>query len=434
VGTSANKYLIEAMSPNVTYWKNWFTNAGRIQEKVRVGQQLKDTSVKWSNTFIPGTITNGLSTFDALDEKILQGELGPLRKLQITSKVNNELGAVMLGICEKETASMYLGEAQLVGSAANAFIAQSTNVIGTVNILKGSFGTINPESVVAFRGNAYWFDALNGKYIQYSLNGLFPISNYKMTRFWKLFSEQYLSMTSAQIEALGSRPFVFSTVDPHHWELLVTVPKLLVNPPKGYLPDPPYTDYIYPFDIWDGQAKTLVYKINAEPNFWQGSYSFAPEGFISVSNRLYSFKFGQLYQHNNTDTYCNFYGMQYKTRLMFVCNQQSERPKVYNNATVEANMLPSLMYFLSEAPYQQVTNIQDFDWQNKEGVLYCQLYRNALTPSAVGLLANALIAGEKMRTYALRILIEFSVTTFPVELRYISIGYQLSLGHSIPIQ
>lgn len=434
LGTSPNNYLVESMSPNLTFWQNWFTNAGRIQIKDSIGQQFKQTSVKWSNTFIPGTITNGLSTFDALDEKILPGEMGPLRKLQITSKVNNELGAVMLGICEQETASMYLGEQQLVGSAANAFIAQASDVIGTVNILKGSFGTISPESVVEFRGNVYWVDLLNGKVVQYSLNGLFPISNYKMSRYWKLFSDQFLSMTTEQIEALGSRPFIFSTVDPHHWELLITVPKLLANPPMGYLPDPPYTNYVYPFDIWDGQAKTLVYKINAEPNFWMGAYSQTPEGWVTIQNKLFSLKFGQLYLHNQTDSYCEFYGIQYTSRIMGICNQQPERVKVYDNISVEANMLPTLTYFMSLSPYTQVSNLQDFDYQNKEGVLYSQIYRNVLTPSATGLKSNALVTGEKMRTYAFRFMIEYTVSTVPVELRFINIGYQLSLGHSIPIQ
>ncbi|MCL5460230.1 hypothetical protein M3M33_16455, partial [Loigolactobacillus coryniformis] len=80
---------------------------------------------------------------------------------------------------------LYLGEVQLVGSDKNAYLASSPNVIGTVNILKGNFGTVNPESVTEYRGNVYWLDANNGRYIQYSSNGLFPISNYKMTRFWK---------------------------------------------------------------------------------------------------------------------------------------------------------------------------------------------------------------------------------------------------------
>jgi len=427
-------YFAETMSPNDRFYSRWDNDAGKINYILKQGQVSKPDFIIFSNVYIPGTATNGLSTFEALNEKPVPLENGPIQKLQLTSKTQDE-GTVMLAICNNETASIYLGETRILDNTGTTqFIASSSDVIGTINNLKGSFGTINPESVTEFRGNVYWLDMLNGKFIQYSLNGLFPISNYKMTRYWKLFCEQFLSMTQSQIEALGSRPFVFTTVDPHHWELLVTVPKLLNTPPMGFLPDPPYTSYVYPFDIWDGQAKTLVYKINAEPNFWQGSYSYTQEGYITIQNILYSFKFGQLYRHNDTSSYCNFNGVQYKSRLMFICNQQPERDKVYDNAAVEVNMRPTLTYFMSLSPYTQVSNLQDFDWQQKESAMYSQIYRNVLTPTATGLKPNALVTGEKMRTYALRVMLEFTVSSFPVELRFVSLGYQLSLGHSIPIQ
>jgi hypothetical protein len=119
---------------------------------------------------------------------------------------------------------------------------------------------------------------------------------------------------------------------------------------------------------------------------------------------------------------------------MFIANQQPERDKVYDNISVEANMTPTLTYFMSLSPNMQVSNLLDFDWQHKESVLYCQIYRNVLTPSATGLKPNALVTGEKMRTYAFRIMLEFTVGDLPLELRFATLGYQLSLGNSIPIQ
>lgn len=430
----ANTFFTENMSPNDKYYLQWYTDAGRPNFIDNIGQSIETNTIAYSNVYITGSRVNGLSSFEALNEKTIPLECGAIQKLQVTSKVANQQGIVMLSICTDETASLYIEEVQQYGSSSEATLTVFSDVIGTINVLKGSFGTLNPESVTEFRGNVYWVDVQNGKVIQYSLNGLFPISNYKMTRYWKQFCDQFLAMTQEEIEALGSRPFIFTTVDPHHWELLVTVPKLLEVPPKGYLPDPPYTDYIYPYDIWDGQSKTLVYKINAEPNFWQGSYSFTQEGYAPCQNKLYSFKYGQLYEHNITSSYCEFNGVQYKSRLMFVCNQQPERDKVYDNISLAANMLPTLAYFMSLSPFMQVSNLQDFDWEQRESMLYSQIYRNILTPSATGLQTNALITGEKMRTYAIRVMLEFTVNTTPLELRFVTLGYQLSLGHSIPTQ
>lgn len=424
-------YYTECMSPNDNKWKNWYDIYGEANIITLLGQVQKTSSVKWSNTLIEGSLVNGLSTFDALDEKLLPQSMGPISKLQQTSKVQQQ-GNIMLAIGEDETASLYLGEVQVVGSDANAFLASSPNVIGTVNVLKGSFGTTHPESVAEYRGNVYWWDDVNARIIQYSSSGLYPISNYKMTRYWKQFTDTFNSLTPAQIEALDfyNRPFVFTTVDPYHDELLVSVPKLLSTPPKGYLPD--YPDVIYPFDIWDGQSKVLVFKIGTNPNFWQGSYSFSSEGFVTLGSNLYSFKYGQVFIHNQPNSN-QFYDdiQRYKPKIMAVFNKEGTIPKVYNAVKIEGNLVPSLVYFRSESPYIQASDLVDFDFTNYEGMLYATLYRNKLIPTATGYDTDGLLTAEKVRTNALRVMFEFTLVNEPLQLRYVTMEYILSKGHLI---
>lgn len=429
-GAIGDQYFTENMSPNDKFWRNWFTDIGWINIIDTIGQQDKTNSISWSNTYIQGTKSNGLSTFDALDEESIPLECGEIMKLQLTSKIQNEKGVVMLGICQKETASLYIGETQQYGSDSSTTITVSTNVIGTINILKGSYGTLNPESVVSFRGNVFWVDVINGAVIQYSGNGLFPISNFKMTRFWKQFCDQYRSMTAEQIMALGSRPFVFTAIDPRHYELVLSIPKLLNIPPKGYLPD--YPSMIYPWDIWDGQGKTIVYKLDIGTGnpFWQGAYAFNPEGFITLQNNLYSFRSGHLFLHNSTESYGEFYGVQYKARIMHMANQEPSRPKIYLNQSIEANLIPTLTYYRSESPYTQASDLMDYDYRDTEGIFYSVIYRNKLVPTQAGLDLDGLLTAEVMRTNVLRVLLEFSATTTPVELRFVTIGYQLSRGHN----
>lgn len=533
----------ECMSPNDKYWQNWFTNAGRIQLVDRIGQQDIKTSVKWSNTFIEGTRTNGLSSFDADDQKLLPLECGEINKLQITSKVENELGIVMLAICEKQTVSLYLGEVQQYGSNKATNLTLSDTVIGSVNILKGNYGTINPESVIEYRGNVYWLDAINGRFVQYSVNGLFPISNFKMTRFWKQWCLQYMSMTNSEIEALGFSPYVFTAVDPSHNELLISLPKLSNTPPKGYLPDtglvsetktaydvrveyttadfplpahihyygkyyyiddvpqfgyyvlngseatdsiPPPTiptsatiDFsqltfkgttlndvinsiltvgatvnssssiinsssivnniivytIYPFDILDFQGKTIVYKIQSiqsesEQNKWMGAYGWVSEGFISAENKLFSFKNGLLYLHNQATTYNLIYGVQYKPRIMFVSNQEPLTPKVYDAIEIQANMKPTLTYFYNNDPYEQVTDLVDYDYRDLEGLFYSTIYRNKLIPTASGYSTNGLLTAEKIRGKTIFVMFEFVDGGEPLELEFVQLKYSLSKGHN----
>lgn len=425
-------YIVEAMSPNDNVWKLWQTDRGWFNIVDKIGQTRQKSNITWSDVLVPETRTNGLNVFQPLNRKTMFQECGQLQKLQLTSKVEDELGSVMLGICELETVSMYLGETQVVSPTGDAFLATSPDVIGTTNVLKGSFGTINPESVTEYRGNVYWFDAHNGRIIQYSVNGLFAISNYKMTRFWKLFSNQYLSMTTAEIEALGGRPFIFSTVDPHHNELLFSIPKLINVPPKGYLPD--YPSAIYPFDIWDGQGKTVVYKLDVGAGstpHWQGAYSFNPEWFIGIMDNLYSFKYGSTYLHNSESSFNNFYGIQYTSRIMFVSNGHPNMPKVYNSLSVESNLIPLFVYFYNNYPIQQSSDLEEIDFKELEGVWYASIYRNKLIPTQTGYTTDGLLTGEKMRNIAMMIMLEFESDVKQLNLMFANIGFTISRGHRV---
>jgi hypothetical protein len=250
-----------------------------------------------------------------------------------------------------------------------------------------------------------------------------------MSRFWRLFCQQYVRMTPAQIEAFGSRPYIFTTVDPYHNELLITIPQVLANPPAGYLPDYPLINN--PFDIYDGEAKTVVYKIGVgEGNpYWMGSTQYTPEWLATLQNELYSSKNGILWQHNQVN-YCNFYGTQYKPSLAVISNSFPSAVKVFNALSVEANKTPIWVYMYALSPNQQATDLMDYEWQNLEGMLYAAIKRDKITPTAQGYTTTALLTGETIRTHALKIYFEFSGGIVPLQLRFININFDISRGHS----
>lgn len=431
--TPTGTYTAENMSPIPAHWKEWLGNWGEININTTSKQVRKKTSVVYSNVIIEGTDTNGLNTFEALNEKILPMDIGAMYKLQQTSKVQ-EQGNIMLAIGENQTASLYLGEVQVVGADQNAFVASSPNVIGTINVLKGNFGTTMPTSVLEYRGMVIWYDLNAGRIIQYASNGLFPISNYKMTRFWKQWAIKFQSMTKAQIEAFGDRPFVFAIVDPAHDEALFSLPKLADYPPKGYIPDYPthetpwiINNFVYPFDPLDFLGKTMAYDLKYSR--WRGSFSFVPEGFSTLQNQLYSFKSGQLYLHNQQNQ-CQYYGVQYYPKVMCVSNKEPTLPKSYNSIAVRSNIVPSFTFFYNLYPYQQGSDLIDYDYRDVEGVWYANIRRNIYKPTATGHTADGLLTAEKMRSTAMMVMFLFSVNTVPLELKFVDFNFSISLGHN----
>ena len=424
-------FIVGAMSPNDLFYTRWDNDGGKVNVVSKLGQAIKTQYIRWSNTFIPNTSANGLSTFDFDDEISVPEDCGSITKLILTSKVQDE-GSVMLNQCANETNSIYLGEAQIVDSTGSTqFFTQTKGVISTINTLKGNFGTTHAESVIQYRGSVFWWDDISERVVQYASNGLFPISSYKMTRFWKGFSRKFKSLSQSDFDALGSRPFVFAVIDPYHNELLFSIPKVSNDPPRGYLPD--YPETIYPFDILDFQAKTIVYKLDkgdGRPK-WLGAFTFNSDGFVSMQNELYASKYGFLHAHNQTTNLNEFYGVQNSSKIMVVANKIPTTPKVYNNVSSQSNLVPSFVYFYSQVPVQQSSDLVDNDFRPLEGVWFCAIRRNKLIPTSDGYTTDGLLTGEKMRNQAMLIMWEWRVGNTPLQLQFLNIGFSISRG--IPV-
>lgn len=255
-GPVGGTYLVEAMSPNDLYWKNWNTDSGRVNIVLDGKQVHKKTSVYWSNTIILGSEVNGLSTFDTLAQTQLPYELSSIQKLQLVSKVAAE-GTVMLAIGEQETASVYLGEAQIFDNTGNSFLATTSGVIGNISIMRGAFGTINPESVVRYQGLVYWFDANRGSVVAYSSNGVTPISNNKMFKYFRKVGQ----------DIVGRGLNFYAGVDPYHNEILMFAPRRAAVPTGSRLTDMELSSTSYAFTTVSAPSTIVVVGV--------ASYSFS---------------------------------------------------------------------------------------------------------------------------------------------------------------
>ena len=240
--TIPSTHLCEAMAPIDKYWKNWFTDLGRVNIQIALATANKPVSVYYSNVFIPGTATNGLSTFEALSQTNLPTDLYQINRLILTSKVQYE-GTVLLAIGEQETATVYIGESQVFDNTGNSFLATTSGVIGNVNIMKGSYGTIHPESATKWKGSVVYFDANKGAWVKYDVNGLFPISSNKMEKYFRLVGQDLLDYIKNPAEYNYASPDlplrVLGAVDPYHEEFICSMPRLFLNPKNTVLEDIP---------------------------------------------------------------------------------------------------------------------------------------------------------------------------------------------------
>jgi len=223
---SGGAFRAYAMSPNDLFWKRWVTNNGRLNVITDLGSKTKPVSIKYSDVVIEGSRINGASAIHVLNEVNLPEELKRIVALRLTSKAQKE-GTVLLAIGETQTSSVYLGEVQLNDVQGDAFVAKSDNYVGTINVLRGGYGTTHLASVSQFDGQVFWYDRNRKCFVRYDVNGLYPISDNKFRRGAWLFTEHIIDQ-----EANGKKVIVHSGVDPYNREYLVQ--RKITNPEIGF--------------------------------------------------------------------------------------------------------------------------------------------------------------------------------------------------------
>jgi hypothetical protein len=64
-------------------------------------------------------------------------------------------------------------------------------------------------------------------------------------------------------------------------------------------------------------------------NAFESFYSYYPEFYGCLNTKLFSFKDGEIWAHNNTSTYCNFYGVQGDAFITTVFNSGALDKKTF---------------------------------------------------------------------------------------------------------
>lgn len=254
----------------------------------------------FSNPYIQNSFINGLNSFLAANQYPVSIERGPVRG---TANV----GGVLLAIHERFTSSLYIGEGFMRQN--NDFILTKTDgVVGDDREMLLNYGTINPESIIRVYNHVFWWDGLQGAVVQYTNAGLFPISSYGMTHYFRKKGRDYFPYKD-DIKVL-------TAFDYQNGELLLTLPEVK--------------------DEFGGiiiAGETWAFNFNSRE--WSTRYSFVGEMYANTPTEFVSFKNGALWLHNVNPIHNNFYGVQYTRKHRFVCNPTLGKNKRYLNIHIE---------------------------------------------------------------------------------------------------
>lgn len=171
-------------------------------DAIDIGRIYRPTAIRFSNQYVENTKINGLSSFDALNQKQLSTDYGLINKLLLIGD------DVLMSVCENsKIVTTYVNKGILAqATGAQLLVAISDEVLPRTNILMQTFGSQNPESVILndYR-DVYMWDKQVSTIPRYTSNALTPVNTFKMTAYFNGVSQTQLSYPIAKSPAVYDR-------------------------------------------------------------------------------------------------------------------------------------------------------------------------------------------------------------------------------------
>lgn len=304
-------------------------------------QYFRPNTYVFSNPYSQSLNINGLSNFDFDSEYTLGVEVGDVVK-------SVAISSGIISVHPNCLVSLYIGEG-ILRSGEDSLTAKVEGVIGDDRKLIKTLGSIHPESIVLGKNDyIYGFDIHRGEPWRYASNGQIELgTDYNMQSYFKRKAEQLLPYKDS-IKIIGGYHPVYEMY-------LITFPAI------GNIP-----------------AETVGFSEKIKG--WLSFYSFAPEAYGYVGNKMFSFKNGVPYVHDQTLEYNNFYGTVYDSSVKFTSNAQYPNEKMFQSIAVQG--LGQWDMPEAETPNNQLTDLVVNDFEKKDNVAYADFLRDKNTPAA----------------------------------------------------
>lgn len=387
---------LEVMNPWTKFSGTWYTSAGRAFADVDSKQVYKARNVRFSDKYVSGTRINGLSTFQALNDKPLPVEVGTLCRLVLASNVQ-AVGSVLLAVGAHETISMYLSEAQFRDNQGQTLVAISGEVIGAINDLRGGLGSTHPQSIVTDgQGRVYGWCGHKREPWRYSADGMTPLATvYQMQNHFRTYWESVKDF----------------------W------PQMRVCGGYDYSNKEYYLSFAHVADSVVTQGMSIGF--SEEEKGFVSQYDYFPECFGKVSTQLFCFSAGM---HAYAPALRNtFFGLAKVSKIGLCANQPVSRMKVWTSVAIEGDSLWVPTQLTNEEGQESLMKAAWFD--NREGVYYGAIRRDVNSRDSQGRKFDpvpaineikALNFGAPMRSQTLNLELTLSQTT-PARLDFINV-------------
>lgn len=312
------------------------------------------TLLRISQPYISGTNVNGMNRFYYEDMYEYDRKYGAIRRLSVRDRQ-------MRVYQEFKVGWVPIYQQVIKDTAGNDILAQSDRLLNNIQYYVGNVGIGDaPSSLASEKYADYFVDTNLGAYCRLSLDGIIIISLiYQMNSFAIQYLKNYKkSIIDTTIDnpinvSPNPKPTIYGVYDSSLNQYITALEKVdrWRNVGGSFV------------QILNSPAKTLAF--SETKNAFTSFYSFNPEWMVCLNNTLITFKNGQMFTHDNTSQYCNFYGVQYDAYITGVFNDNPIIKKNYISITETSNTVWECDQITTST--EQVSSLIPYDFEKIEG-------------------------------------------------------------------
>lgn len=299
-------------------------------------------------------------------------------------------------------------------TAGNPFQAQTDKLINKIQYYQGEYGIGYSPASLAWNNYAdYFVDDVRGVVCRLSQDGVTPISLlYKTNAFFTDKLQYFRPDLNTRIVPVGEEypgdPAVIGAFDPYTNKYILALEE--INR---------YTETVPPVLYFHQDAYTISF--NEATNTFESLYSYKPELMGILNTMFFSFKDGGIWVHNS-NTYCNFYGVQYPCSITLVFNDSVIFKKTFLAIMETGNITwicPSISTNMpSYGSTLQTSELKLVDFKTLEGTYNATFLRDS--NSIGGILNGKTLKGEYI---VVKLQVDSTYTDNLVSLNTVSVKY-----------
>lgn len=333
--------------------------------------------MRWGRPNLINTNINEVSRFTSLNFDEIDLTKGAIRGLLVLNRVLNviqERGCGWFGIYSR-----------VIQDNAGKNVLVTTDAIITSNniqYLEGTYGVGNQKGSIAKTKNGYYFsDPIEGCEVRRSRDGLINLSElyygqYAIRNIITKYNDDYLKPNGSIAKLLGY-------YDSFEEQYVLFCPAGTFN------------------------GKSIIdnnFSFNETRNAYCCFYDFNPEWIVSAQNKTFSWKDGQVYIHNNTDKYGNFYDIQTYPSVTLVFNDKEAIRRTFNALSYQANakwIAPVNGDILTseindQTKFEQISQLKAVDFTQRGNYFDAAFLRdaNSMADARLALLEGDFLSGQ----------------------------------------